>query len=129
VVLNYAENLPQIMAVSDQIKQVFLNLLTNAVDACHKGGGVITISTWQENDRVAVSIKDNGVGIKPEEMEHIFRPFFTTKPEVKGTGLGLSVSYGIIKNHHGEFRVDSQPGKGATFTVLLPIKAEVTLAT
>ncbi len=129
VVLNYAENLPQIMAVSDQIKQVFLNLLTNAVDACHKGGGVITVSTWQENDRVAVSIKDNGVGITPEEMEHIFRPFFTTKPEVKGTGLGLSVSYGIIKNHHGEFRVDSQPGEGATFTVLLPIKAEVTIAT
>ncbi|GAB6193301.1 PAS domain-containing sensor histidine kinase [Desulfocastanea catecholica] len=123
VVLNYAENLPQIMAVSDQIRQVFLNLLTNAADACHKGGGVITVSTWQENDRVAVAIKDNGVGIKPGEMEHIFRPFFTTKPEVKGTGLGLSVSYGIIKKHHGEFRVDSQPGEGATFTVLLPIKA------
>jgi signal transduction histidine kinase len=121
VVLNYEENLPQIMAVSDQIKQVFLNLLTNAADACHKGGGIITISTWQENDRVAVAIKDNGVGIKPAEMEHIFRPFFTTKPEVKGTGLGLSVSYGIIKKHHGEFRVESQPGEGTTFTVLLPI--------
>jgi PAS domain S-box-containing protein len=127
VVLNYAENLPQIIAVSDQIKQVFLNLLTNAADACHKGGGVITVSTWQENDRVAVAIKDNGVGIKPDEMEHIFRPFFTTKPEVKGTGLGLSVSYGIIKKHQGEFRVKSQPGEGTTFTVMLPIKAEVTL--
>ncbi len=127
VVRNYAENLPQIMAVSDQIKQVFLNLLTNAADACHKRGGVITVSTWQENDRVAVAIKDTGVGIKPEEMEHIFRPFFTTKPEVKGTGLGLSVSYGIIKKHHGEIRVESQPGEGATFTVLLPIKAEVPL--
>jgi signal transduction histidine kinase len=76
---------------------------------------------------VAVAIKDNGVGIKPEEMEHIFRPFFTTKPEVKGTGLGLSVSYGIIKKHHGEIRVESQPGEGAIFTVLLPIKAEVTI--
>jgi PAS domain S-box-containing protein len=126
VVLNYVENLPQIMAVSDQIKQVFLNLLTNAADACHKGGGIITVSTWQENDRVAVAIKDNGVGIKPDEMEHIFRPFFTTKPKVKGTGLGLSVSYGIIKKHHGEFRVESQPGEGTTFTVLLPIEAEVT---
>ncbi len=125
VVRNYAENLPQIMVVSDQIKQVFLNLLTNAADACHKHGGIITVSTWQENDRVAVAIEDTGVGIKPEEMEHIFRPFFTTKPEVKGTGLGLSVSYGIIKKHHGEFRVESQPGEGATFTVLLPIKAEV----
>ena len=55
-------------------------------------------------------------------MEHIFRPFFTTKAEVRGTGLGLSVSYGIVKKHHGEIRVESQPGEGATFTVLLPIE-------
>jgi len=125
VVRNYAENLPQIMAVPDQIKQVFLNLLTNAADACRNHGGVITVSTRQENDRVAVAIRDTGIGIKPEEMEHIFRPFFTTKPEVKGTGLGLSVSYGIIKFHNGEICVESQPGEGATFTVLLPIKAEI----
>jgi signal transduction histidine kinase len=125
VVRNYAENLPQIMVVSDQIKQVFLNLLTNAADACYECGGVITVSTWQERDRVAVAIRDTGVGIKPEDMDHIFRPFFSTKPQVKGTGLGLSVSYGIIKKHNGEFRVESLPGEGATFTILLPIKAEV----
>ena len=119
---NYAHNLPQILAVSDQMKQVFLNLLTNAADACHERGGVVTVSTRQENDRVAVVIQDTGVGIKPSEMEHIFRPFFSTKSEVKGTGLGLSVSYGIVKKHHGEIRVESQPGEGATFTVLLPIK-------
>jgi len=71
---------------------------------------------------VAVAIKDTGIGIKPEHMEHIFRPFYTTKAEVKGTGLGLSVSYGIIKKHHGEILVESQPGEGTTFTVLLPIK-------
>jgi PAS domain S-box-containing protein len=124
VVHNYAEDLPHIMAVSDQIKQVFLNLLSNAADACHKCGGVITVSTWQENDRVAVAIKDTGIGIKREVMEHIFQPFFTTKPKVKGTGLGLSVSYGIIKRHHGEIRVESEPGKGSTFTILIPIKAE-----
>jgi signal transduction histidine kinase len=70
---------------------------------------------------VAVAIKDNGIGINPSEMEQIFRPFFTTKSEVKGTGLGLSISYGIIKKHHGEIRVESQPGNGATFTILLPI--------
>ena len=118
---NYAHNLPQILAVSDQMKQVFLNLLTNAADACHERGGVVTVSTRQENDRVAVAIQDTGVGIKPSEMEHIFRPFFSTKSEVKGTGLGLSVSYGIVKKHQGEIRVESQPGEGATFTVLLPI--------
>jgi len=121
VVQNYAENLPKILAVPDQIKQVFLNLLTNAADACHVRGCVIQISTWKENDRVAVAIKDTGVGIKPEEMEHIFQPFFSTKPEVKGTGLGLSISYGIIKQHNGEIRVRSQPREGTTFTVLLPI--------
>jgi signal transduction histidine kinase len=122
VVRDYAENLPQIMAVSDQVTQVFLNLLTNAADAIPKIGGVIKVSTWQEKDMVAVAIKDTGVGIKAENMEKIYQPFFTTKPEVKGTGLGLSVSYGIVKKHQGEIRVESQLNGGTTFTVLLPIK-------
>ena len=123
VVRNYAMQLPQIMAVSDQIKQVLLNLLANAADACNHHGGVITVSTWQEDDnRVAVAIKDTGMGIKPEDMEQIFQPFYSTKGEVKGTGLGLSVSHGIILDHQGEIRVESQPGQGAAFTVLLPIK-------
>jgi signal transduction histidine kinase len=121
----YKENLPQIMVVPDQVKQVFLNLLANAADACNHHGGVITVSTWQENDKVAVAIKDTGTGIKPEDMEHIFRPFFTTKAEVKGTGLGLPVSYGIVKNHQGNIQVKSQPGEGSTFTVILPIRADL----
>jgi len=124
VALDYAEQLPQIFAVPDQIKQVFLNLLTNAVDACHLRGAMITINTRQDGDKVAVAFKDNGTGIKPEEMERIFQPFYTTKPAVKGTGLGLSVSYGIVKNHQGEIRVKSEPGAGSTFTVLLPIHAK-----
>ena len=122
VVRDYAERLPAVQAVSDQIKQVFLNMLTNAADACHLPGGVITIKTWQENaDMVATSIKDTGVGIQPSDVDFIFQPFYTTKPEVKGTGLGLSVSYGIIKKHRGEIRVESSPEEGSTFTVLLPI--------
>ena len=119
---NYAERLPQILVVPDQIKQVFLNLLINAGDACQQGGGVITVSTSLEKGRVAIAIKDTGIGIKPENMEQIFQPFYSTKPEVKGTGLGLSVCNGIIQYHQGEIRVESQPGEGATFTVLLPIK-------
>ncbi len=122
VVLDYEEGLPQILAVSDQLKQVFLNLLINAADACHPPGGVITVHTWQEDEKVAVAIKDTGIGIQPSDMELIFQPFFTTKPEVKGTGLGLSASYGIVQQHQGEIRVNSQPGEGATFTVVLPIK-------
>ena len=124
VVLDYAEQLPTILAVPDQIKQVFLNLLTNAADACQQAGGVITVSTWQEKDRVAVAIHDTGIGIKTEELELLFQPFYTTKPEVKGTGLGLSVSYGIIKRHQGEIRVNSRPETGTTFTVVLPIEGD-----
>jgi len=122
VELDYAERLPQIEAVPDQIKQVFLNLLTNAADACVQSGGVITVSTRLEGEeKVAVEIKDTGFGIKPSDMEHIFQPFYTTKSEIKGTGLGLSISYGIIKKHRGEINVVSQPGEGSTFTVILPI--------
>jgi len=121
VTLDYAERLPHILAVPDQIKQVFLNLLANAADACPPTGGMIAVATGVIGGRVAVSVTDNGTGIAPEHIELIFQPFFTTKPEVKGTGLGLSVSYGIVKNHQGEIRVVSRPGEGATFTVLLPI--------
>ena len=124
MVLNYAERLPQILAVPDQIKQVFLNLLSNATDACEEQGRVITISTWQVKQRIAVAINDNGIGIEPKKIDHIFQPFYSTKSEVKGTGLGLSICYGIVQNHHGEIRVVSQPGEGSTFTVLLPINGE-----
>jgi signal transduction histidine kinase len=123
-VLNYAERLPQILAISDQIKQVILNLLNNAADACIKPDRVITITTWQEKNSIAMAIKDNGIGIKPEEIALIFQPFHSTKSEVKGTGLGLSICHGIVQNHHGEIRVESQPGEGSAFTVLLPIEEE-----
>lgn len=121
VAVNHAERLPQILAVPDQIKQVFLNLLTNAADACIQPGGVITISTWQQENSVGVSIRDTGIGISSEKMDLIFQPFYTTKPEVKGTGLGLSICHGIVQSHQGEISVESRPGQGATFTVLLPI--------
>ncbi len=120
VVRGFEKKLPQIQAIPDQIKQVFLNLLTNAADACLPGG-MIMISTRLEERRIAVAIKDNGVGIDPEKMELIFQPFYTTKPAVKGTGLGLSISNGIVRNHRGEILVESEPGSGSTFTVLLPV--------
>lgn len=122
--LDYAERLPRIYAIPDQIKQVFLNLLTNAAEACHQAGDRVTVKTRLEGDRVSVAIRDTGVGITPEGMEQIFRPFYTTKPGIKGIGLGLSVSYGIVKNHGGEIRVASRPGEGTTFTVFLPIMQE-----
>jgi signal transduction histidine kinase len=118
---NYCDNLPQIKAIPDQIKQVFLNLLTNAADAGLPGGGTITVTTSQEGQKIAVAIKDTGTGIAPEKFDLIFQPFYTTKSEVKGTGLGLSVCHGIIQNHHGKIIVESMEGQGSTFTVLLPI--------
>jgi PAS domain S-box-containing protein len=124
VVRTFAQSLPRILAVPDQIKQVFLNLLTNAADACQQPGGVITITTWCEQERVAVQIKDSGIGIEPAAMDLIFQPFYTTKPNVKGTGLGLSVCHGIVQHHGGEIRVESRPGEGSAFTVLLPLRGK-----
>ncbi|MEW6218733.1 MAG: ATP-binding protein [Thermodesulfobacteriota bacterium] len=112
-------DLPAVPAVADQLQQVFLNLLNNAVDAC-EGNGRIAIRAETRGAFVAVTFTDNGRGIRSEDQHRIFEPFFSTKPAVKGTGLGLSVSYGIIQRHGGRIEVESTPGQGATFTVLLP---------
>lgn len=111
-------------AQQNQIIQVMLNLLTNARDAMPRGGK-IEIETNLTNGGKSVgsiSVKDHGSGISPEHLNKIFDPFFTTKKT--GTGLGLSVSYGIINEHGGNIHVDTQPGQGTTFTVLLPLKSE-----
>jgi signal transduction histidine kinase/DNA-binding response OmpR family regulator len=118
-----SKNLPKIYGVEDQIKQVFLNLISNACDAC-KSEDVVTISTDQEGEYIIIRVQDTGKGIPPENLPKIFEPFFSTKPEVKGTGLGLSVSYGIIKNHGGRIDVTSEPGLGTTFTVSLPTHSQ-----
>jgi len=114
-------------AVGDEygLGQVFLNLLINAAQALKGAEGtadpVIRVVTGQHSDgRVKVEIKDNGPGIAPEHLSRIFEPFFTTKPVGEGTGLGLSICHGIISGIGGELSVESQPGQGATFRVLLP---------
>ena len=123
IVKSYGDNMPLIMAVVDQLKQVFLNLLNNAADAC-AGGGVITITPEAlGGENIAVHIEDNGRGISSANIDHIFEPFFTTKPQLDGTGLGLSVSYGIIKKHGGRIDVTSESGKGARFSVILPVES------
>ncbi len=119
VMTNLSENMPLIEVVADQIKQVLLNLLNNAIYACDNGG-IITIETEAHEKTVCIKIHDTGSGIKSENIGHIFEPFFTTKPDLKGTGLGLSISYGIIKKHKGKIVVDSELGEGTTFTITLP---------
>ena len=113
--------IPEVDCVISQINQVFMNLLVNAAQAIETQG-VITLRCGMENEEhVWVSISDTGHGIAPENMNHIFDPFFTTKPIGIGTGLGLSLSFGIIQQHNGRIEVESQPGLGTTFRIVLPI--------
>lgn len=123
---HFVSDLPQIMANSSQLQQVFFNLIINAEQAMLQvhNEGIITISTEQIGDSIKVTIADDGPGISPENMKRLFTPFFTTKEVGKGTGLGLSISYGIIKNHGGRIYAESRNGAGATFIVELPINAK-----
>jgi two-component system NtrC family sensor kinase len=121
LVRDFAE-LPPVRCYSHQLNQVFMNLLVNAAQAIDKEGR-ITVKAWQEGEAVAFSVADTGCGIPPENLNQIFMPFFTTKEAGKGTGLGLSVSYEIVQKHQGEILVDSELGKGTTFTVRIPIDA------
>jgi PAS domain S-box-containing protein len=115
----FDETLPEVMASTNQMRQVVLNLLKNAKEAMPKGGS-LTVRTSQKDHKVIVAIQDTGVGVPEELRDKIFEAFFTTKQKVKGVGLGLSVCYGIIKDHGGEIRVESEVDKGTTFTILLP---------
>ena len=101
-----------------QISQVVMNLLVNAAHAISEKG-VITVATRQLDDTVEIRVTDSGCGIAPENLQRIFEPFFTTKETGKGTGLGLAISQDIIRKHGGELLVESEPGKGTTFTVRL----------
>lgn len=112
--------LPAVVCVPFKLNQVWLNLLQNAAQAI-EGRGLITLRTGCEGDEVWVEVSDNGQGIAAADRAHIFDPFFTTKPVGQGTGLGLSVSYGIVNQHHGRIEVKSEPGRGATFRVWLPV--------
>jgi signal transduction histidine kinase len=108
-----------VVADFNQLVQVIINLILNAVQAM-KEGGRLNISTSQEDSQVKIAISDTGDGIPPENMEKLFTPFFTTKEDVKGVGLGLAISYGIIERHGGKIEVQSDVGKGSTFTIVLP---------
>jgi CheY-like chemotaxis protein len=110
-----------------QIQQVLLNLIVNAemeMKLAH-GKGKLTITTKKSDNTIKICVKDNGPGIKPEVMDKIFDPFFTTRKVGEGTGLGLSLCYGIVAEHKGKIYAESQPGKGATFIIELPVVTEV----
>ncbi|HOJ13068.1 MAG TPA: PAS domain S-box protein [Deltaproteobacteria bacterium] len=112
--------LPSVRCYPQQINQVFMNLLVNAAHAID-GSGEIIVKSREKDGWVEVSVEDTGCGIPGENLKRIFEPFFTTKEKGKGTGLGLSISYDIVRRHGGEIRVESEPGRGSTFTVRLPV--------
>ena len=114
------EPIPLIMADGEQIQQVIMNMLTNSIQSITTDGEII-IRTSAGNDHIEINITDNGCGISEENIGRIFDPFFTTKMPGEGTGLGLSICYGIIKKHNGSIDVMSEPGKGTTFKVRLPL--------
>jgi len=105
-----------------QFREVLLNLIHNAADAMPDGGKITIRTAAKPDDMIAVEVQDEGKGIPPEHLSKLFTPFFTTKPVGKGTGLGLAIIYGIVKMHRGQINVQSEVGRGTTFTISLPIK-------
>jgi two-component system NtrC family sensor kinase len=122
VQLKLTDALQDILADHGQLQQVFLNILNNSFSAVENGGR-IEITTWDyDNDFIAASVQDNGVGMSQETRQHIFDPFFSTHRQGYGTGLGLSITYGIMEKLGGRIEVESEEGKGATFILYLPKK-------
>lgn len=117
-------SVPSTVGSASELREVFTNLIKNAIDAMPQGGD-INLKTYQKDGYIAVQVKDTGVGLEPSIRERIFDPFFTTKGP-QSSGLGMSVSYGIIHRHRGTIEVDSIQGKGTTFTIKIPISQKIT---
>ncbi len=115
--------LPDIVGDGEQLKQVFMNLISNAAEAMEATqGGILHIETWPDQNKVVVQVRDTGVGVPKSTIPRLFDPFFSTKAKGKGVGLGLSVVYGIIQQHSGSIYVNSEPGQGTTVRVCLPLR-------
>lgn len=124
VIRDLSPTLPAVMADPDQLQQVCTNLMLNAIQAMTEGGTLTLRTSVDNRGQIKMEVQDTGCGISQENMQKLFTPFFTTKKEVKGVGLGLAVSYGIIQRHQGTIEVESEEGKGTTFTVYLGVHGE-----
>lgn len=123
IVKDLSADLPLIRAVGSYLRQVFINIILNSVEAMPHGGE-LKVSTRMDDqgDHLVIAFGDTGVGIPADQLPYVFEPFHTTKE--KGTGLGLAISYSIVEQHEGTVEVDSEEGKGTTFTVRLPLRGE-----
>ena len=120
MVREYDAKLPPVRCLPAQINQVVMNLLVNAAHAIEERG-IITVRSGHDAEWAWIEVADTGRGMSPEVLKCIFDPFYTTKPVGKGTGLGLSISYDIVDKHGGHIDVSSEPGRGTTFRVWLPL--------
>jgi PAS domain S-box-containing protein len=128
VLVQLEKNLPPVLANNNRLEQVFFNLITNARDAINQkkeaglqtGEDVITIRTYGDKDRVAITVSDTGIGMSSDIRDKIFEPFYTTKEVGKGMGLGLYITYGIVKSYGGEIKIISEEAKGSTFKLTFP---------
>jgi two-component system, NtrC family, sensor kinase len=120
IVKQLAPEVPPVHGEAAELRQVFLNLMKNALDALRAKGGTLTLTTRVAGGSVVVTIADSGPGISDEAFAHIFEPFFTTKPDGEGTGLGLSISRWIVEKLGGSLRAETTPGEGTAFHVTLP---------
>jgi C4-dicarboxylate-specific signal transduction histidine kinase len=128
VVLDLDEHLPETRAEHNRLEQVFINLVTNAIDAMDEKSAraedpvekILTIRTFAENGHVVATVSDTGIGMSEEVKNKLFQPFFTTKEIGKGTGLGTCISFGIVKDYSGSISVETEEGKGSCFTVRFP---------
>jgi signal transduction histidine kinase len=122
LVLYSEENVPDIVCDGQQLKQVFINLIKNGIEAMDEKPGKITIRVVKNDDHIIISFTDEGIGMTPEQIKKLGEPFFTTKQ--KGTGLGMLTIFKIIENHDGNIEIESEVGKGTTIHVSLPIQSE-----
>jgi len=120
---SFFDELGKVYASKNKLRQIFLNMISNAMDAMPEGG-TLSISTLGKGEHIHIKITDTGLGIREENISKIFDAFFTTKESVKDVGLGLSVCYGFIQEHEGDIRVTSKLGSGTTFTIILPVYRE-----
>jgi two-component system NtrC family sensor kinase len=106
----------------NHVKQAFVAMIVNAVDAIGENGEILIRTQNPDDEHILVELKDTGTGISDQEISHIFEPFYSTKRESSGIGLGLAIVHGIVENHKGRILVDSEVGKGSTFSILFPLK-------
>ena len=119
--VKYSDGFPIVFGNANRLEQVVINLINNSCQSLRNKDEKISIKVYEEYDSAIIEITDQGEGIEEKDLKHIFDPFYTTKRDKGGTGLGLSISYNIVKNHNGDFKIESEKGKGTTAKIYLPI--------